>query len=440
MLDLLESLSPLPRLVNSQGLDQAFAFLTEQFPDLLIQEYESGKEFEDWTVPHAWEVLQGVLEDEAGNVIASIQESPLFVAPYSEPVDGLFSKQEILPHLRMRPDRPEAFALEHRNAYDYRLKDWGITLPHTRWQALPEGRYRVHIETRTWANSMKTATWFLPGRRNDTLCMNAHIDELCNDDLSGCVVGLEMMRALAGRRERQFSYLLLLSPEMFGTLAYVYEHPAFVKNCIGMLNLEALGAGENLCLKRSFAGPGRLEALMRSTLDSMKIDFKELDFFEGYGNDERVLEWPTLGVPGIALQRYPFAQYHTSEDTPAIIDAGLLEQAVEICDVFAETLERERVPRLTGTLQPWLTKRGLYFDSSENEDALRKLNNIVLFSINGRRSIQDLADLAEFDFQIVADYLDKFVDEGLIDYSDVEAKAFARPNVDRRCGSCITGP
>ena len=43
-------------------------------------------------VPPSWEALSGRLEDDAGAVLASLDDSFLFVAPYSEPVDGWFSK------------------------------------------------------------------------------------------------------------------------------------------------------------------------------------------------------------------------------------------------------------------------------------------------------------------------------------------------------------
>ncbi len=198
MLDALERMNPLPRLINTDGLDRAAEIVVERLPRTRIHEYPSGSEYGSWIVPPQWRCLHGSLTDASGKVIASTDECPLFVPFYSEAVDGWFTKKEIAGHVRTRPDRPHAFPLEHRHAYNYQLIDWGITLPHSRWLALPEdGHYRVTISVETRPGTMKALSLVLPGRRTDIFCLNAHIDELCNDDLAGCVVAMAVMKWLA---------------------------------------------------------------------------------------------------------------------------------------------------------------------------------------------------------------------------------------------------
>ncbi len=243
MMKLLTRMSPLQRMVNSNGLDEAFKILQEDWPQVIIHEYEVGDTADDWEVPEAWEVVKGLMTDKKGKIVASTDENKLFVAPYSEPVDGWFSKKEISKHLRTRPDNPDAFSLEHRNAYDYQLNDWGITLPHNRWERLPDEEYHLKIEIKKSKTSMKVAEYFLPGRRPEIICFCAHIDELCNDDLSGCVVGVELIHKLSKMKDREYSYQVILSPEMIGTIFYVYRNQEKIKNTLGMLNMETMGAG-----------------------------------------------------------------------------------------------------------------------------------------------------------------------------------------------------
>jgi aminopeptidase-like protein len=419
MMRLLTEIAPLPRLINSPGLDRAFALLQAELPELTVSDYAAGMECEDWIVPRSWACRHGVMKDRAGKTIASTEECPLFVAPYSQPVEGWFSKQEIARHIRTRPDRPDAFFLEHRYAYDYRLKDWGITLPHSRWSSLPEGDYFVRIDIESGSGSMKVGEWFLPGRRPETLCLNAHIDELCNDDLSGCVVGIELMHGLSRLPQRQYSYLLVLSPELLGTLFYVGTHAERMRQTIGMLNLETLGAGDELCLKRTLEGNHRLDSFLRQAARQAGVSCRELGFFQGYGNDERVFAWPTLALPGVALQRYPFAQYHTSDDTPAIVRADYLLEALRVAEEFINLLDRDYVPALTQRLPPWLTRRGLYFDSKLDTERFQRFNNLVLFNLNGKRSVLELAELAGLEFAEALAYLDRFAEQGLVGKNDV---------------------
>ena len=296
----------------------------------------------------------------------------------------------------------------------------GITLPYNRWINLSQKKYYIKIVVDCKPGSMKVAEYFLEGRRPETICICAHIDELCNDNLSGCVVAVELARYLERLQNLQYSYQLLLVPEMFGTLFYVYSNLEKIKKTVGMLNLEALGTGFEWCLKKAHKQNTRIEKVLRSAMEREGISFKEVGFFEGYGNDERVYAWPSIGIPGVSLQRYPFEEYHTSDDTPSIINSQFLFEAFEIGKIFIQILEKDYVPQYTKKLQPWLTRNGLYFDCQKTPEDFQEFNNIVLFGVNGRSTIMELAKAAGLDFFHVYDYIEKFVQKGLVKKLDVE--------------------
>ena len=50
----------------------------------------------------------------------------------------------------------------------------------------------------------------------------------------------------------------------------------------------------------------------------------------------------------------------------------------------------------------------------------QEFNNIVLFGVNGRSTIMELAKAAGLDFFHVYDYIEKFVQKGLVKKLDVE--------------------
>lgn len=416
VIGLSRALYPVRGLIVSPDLDRAFARIKLEMPELRIHEYESGRTAEDWIVPQSWEATLGSLSNEEGKILASHEESFLFVAPYSEPVDGWFTKAEIAQHLRTRPEVPDAYVLEHRHAYDFRRRTWGITLPHAVWQSMPEdGRYRVRIEVSTAPGSMKVAELTIPGESEETICVCSQFDELCNDGQSSAIAAMDMIRSIASRADRRYTWQILLAPEMFGTLFYIFANPERLARTVGVLNLETLGAGERLVLKASLDGNTWLDRALALAIEGCGLPYSREGFFGGYGNDERVYAWPTVGIPGVGLQRHPFRYYHTSKDTPECLSAGHIGDALRVCDAFVDVVESNYVPRLRGKLQPWLTRRGLYFDHYVEPQLSAQLNNLVLFNVDGRRSLVDLASLSGAPFAVVRDYLERFVAEGLVD-------------------------
>jgi aminopeptidase-like protein len=415
MLQLIESISPLQRMINSQGLDKTFDILSKAYSGIIIHEYKTGEICGDWEVPPAWKVSEAFLKNKKGNILASFKSDPLFVAPYSEPIDAWFNKEEIEKHLRTNKDRPNAFLLEHRNAYDYNLVDWGITLPYNLWKTLPDDSYHIKIEVLKTESSMKVGELFLQGETDTIICLNAHIDELCNDDLSGCIVALELMRYLEKLPNRKFSYQAIVSPELLGTLFYIDRNMNKVKRTFGIVNLETVGAGEELCVKRTLGGKHILDKIMTLAVKSVGTQFKEIQQFEGYGNDEHVFAWPGIGVPGIALQYHPFYEYHTSFDTPNIIQPDLMMTVFGIMIEFFKILETNYIPKIKNGVPPYLSKRNLYIDRTRDPENHSKYNRHLLFSIDGKCSLVEICENLELPYFSVVEYLQKFCDQDLID-------------------------
>lgn len=414
MMQFIRSVYPLQRMINSEGMDDAFKVVQNDIPETIIHEYLSGSVCRDWIVPKGWKVKEAWLKDKQGNEIANFINDPLFVAAYSEPVSGWFSKEAISAHVRSHPTKPGAYFLEHRNAYNYKLVDWGITLPKNIWENLDEGDFQVHIDVEWSDRSMKVAEIFVQGESEEIISISAHIDEICNDDLSGCAVGMELIRYIQQLPKRKYSYQLLLVPETIGTFFYVFNNLERVKKTIGMYNLETVGAGESWVLKKALSRDSYIELALKCGLDNSGFPYREINFFDGYGNDERVYEWPTLKIPGVALQRYPFHEYHSGDDTPDNIDQLLLFNAFQISIEFVTVLENDFIPVYTSVIPPWLSRHDLYYDSKDDSSKFHRFNNLVLFNIDGMKKISEIAQLSGLSFNEVHDYLQKFIGKGFI--------------------------
>lgn len=419
MLALVEAIHPLRRMINSPGLDEAFRVVRREVPSLRIHEYRPGEAADDWTVPASWELVSASLKDAEGRVLASDADSHLFVAAYSEPVHGRFTKAEIAGHMRCHPVLPDAFFMEHRNAYNYALTDWGITLPQNLWNALPDdGLYEVEIVVRRDSDrTMKVGEVFVEGASDRIVCFTAHIDELCNDNLSSCAVLIEFFRELATRRpeDLRYSYQLLLIPETIGTFFYLRNNEAKRERTVGMVNLETVGRGEEWVIKQSLHPPRYVDRLMQVAGAEVLGEYRTIDFFDGYGNEERVFEYPTIGIPSVALQRYPFDEYHSSDDTPDRLSADHLMTALAFVRRLHSLIEGDLVPEYRQLLPPWLTKHGLYYDSKDQPELFRRFMNQVQFSIDGRTSLVEMCHRHDIPFEALAEYVGRFIDRGFIE-------------------------
>ncbi|MDZ4838619.1 MAG: DUF4910 domain-containing protein [Bacteroidota bacterium] len=422
MMELIEKINPFRRMINSPGLDKSFEIVKEYFPETIIHEYPAGNSSEDWDCPPAWEVVEGYLKDENGTLIAGTHEHYLFVAAYSEKIDGWFTKEEISKNCRCHPTIKDAYFLEHRNAYNHALVNWGITMPQNTFDQLSEDKkYHIYIKTKiNKDSSMKVAELFLPGSSEEIISFTAHIDELCNDNLASCCVALVLFKYLSQLENRKYSYQLLLIPETIGTFFYVTNNMDKIENTVGMINLETLGKGENWLLKEALTPNSEVEFALKMALIELEQEFTESNFWGGYGNDERVYEWPTLNIPSPALQRFPFREYHSSHDTPENLDKWALGKAFDILFKCIEILEENMIPEYINLTPPWLSKHGLYFDSIDDKDAFHKFNNLILFNINGHNSILDLAFITDLKFSKIKNWLDKFLVKGFIKYNNYE--------------------
>ena len=173
-------------------------------------------------------------------------------------------------------------------------------------------------------------------------------------------------------------------------------------------------------MKKAFQKESYIEKVLRMSMDQAGFDYGELEFFEGYGNDERVYAWPTINIPGVSLQRFPFDEYHTSDDTPEIINNEYLLQSFQIIKNFIRLMETNYIPEYNNNLQPWLTRRRLYFDGENSPEEFRNFNNILLYNINGKNSVLDLANLIQTDSDRVFEYLEKFYKMDLIQKKEIQ--------------------
>jgi len=89
----------------------------------VLHRYPSGSEYSIWDIPPCWDVREAWLKDESGNIVASYEDHPLFLAPYSMPFNGIIRFDVLKEHVSFHPTLKNAFFYEHRLAYNSRLSN-----------------------------------------------------------------------------------------------------------------------------------------------------------------------------------------------------------------------------------------------------------------------------------------------------------------------------
>ena len=416
MPEMIRALWGLPRDIVSDGYDAALTALAEQLP-MTIHEYPTGTRAWTWIVPEKWTCHEAHMETLDGRQLLAYADNPLHAVSYSLPFEGVVGRDELLAHLYVHPRLPDAVPF----AFKYYERDWGLCCSQQLRDSLNDDAYRVVIRTSYSYGTLKVGEAVLPGETEDTIVLCAH---LChpgqvNDDLTGVVVGLEIMRELARRRHRRYTYRLLILPETIGSAAWLSHHEALIPRMKGGLFLEWLGRDYPPTLQRSFLADSEIDlcfelAFRAAYPGGLVTPFQAV-------NDERQFNAPGVRVPMLAIYRilppadpdWPYREYHSSADTPERVPAGTLEEMVRLVLLMLDTFEQNYVPVNQFKGEIFLSRFGLHVDWYENREANEQLLN-VLNRLDGRRSMAGIARELGISFEAVRTIVERLQTRGLV--------------------------
>lgn len=431
MREIVEALLLKNRTIVSADSEWCIAQLAKEIP-LTVHRFPSGSEHGTWIIPPQWDVKRAVVSD-GERVIASYDDHPLFLAPYSVSFTGWVSREELLAHIRTSPQTPDAFVYEYRLAYNFqrRLKEWVISLPYRVVQSLDKPRYFVDLQVETASGHMLVAESLLPGRTGFTFAFLTHIDHpgQANDGLAGVAIGVEVMRRLRTEfPQPTSSYQLLINPETIGTAAYLAAREDKVDAYLGSVFIEMAGIRSPLRVGRTRRHNTYLDRVLTEAVRRRGVPFIECDFLKHWGNDELVFDSAGVGIPGAAIERYPFQWYHTSGDDLSVTDEAALEEIVEVLLDTVRLIEADFIPRPRQRIPVYLTRFSLYADW-QHERVDHDLNHQILNSLWSGLSVFDIAHLLQAPFQRVHQYVMQFVEHGLVDRLPLTPEYYRRVGV-----------
>ena len=414
MKQLIEDLYLKRRDLVSAGFDEALEYIGRQIP-LKILRYSSGTECWTWKVPERWSVREAYIATTSGQKLLDLKDHPLHVISYSLPINRVVSREELLTHIHTRPDRPNAIPYE----FKYYERDWGFCLQHEKLPQFTESEYRVLIDSSFEPSNLSVGECLIKGKTEETIALVAHLCHpgQANDDLSGVAVLVDLAKGLAVKKPH-FTYRLLFVPETIGSIAYLSQNEKLVPGFKAGIFLEMLGNNQPFALQHTLQGKTYLDRVAQAVLATQAPNHIIGPFRSIVGNDEMAFNGPGVDVPMISLSRakpgFPhYPEYHTSDDTPAIITEERLVASRDLVLAVLRVIEEDYVPQRLFKGPVFLSRYGLWVDWRNNKKLNQFLEQIML-RLEGRQSVFEIAEELGMEFSVVKDYLDKFVENGLI--------------------------
>ncbi|BDQ33004.1 DUF4910 domain-containing protein [Pseudodesulfovibrio portus] len=415
MKNIIDSIWALPRDLVSDGYDQAIDALSDMLP-MRIHEYPTGTECFTWIVPEKWTCRDARLETMDGKTLFSYKDNPLHAVSYSLPYSGEVDRETLFQHLHTRPDMPEAIPF----IFKYYKRDWGLCCRHSLKQTLTDDTYRVVIDTEFTQGALKVGEVVVKGKKQDCYIFCAHLchPAQTNDDMAGVAVGMDVFRRLLEGPQPEYTYRLVILPETIGSAAWLSHNESLIPHIKGGLFLEMLGTPHPHALQRSNTPDSQMDTICRLITREADPKMWEDDFMKVILNDERMFNGPGINVPMLSLSRVlqrddlydpPYSEYHTSLDTPDVLDWDNLNRSSRLVSRIIEAIEANRIP------VP-LFKGELFCSRFKSIDyaSMFHVMNAVIYRLDGEKSIADIARESGLPYDDVVAFIEILKKEKLV--------------------------
>ena len=425
MMDLIRELWFLKRDIVSYDFDRALYRLAEEVP-MTVHEYASGEACWTWRVPEKWTCQEAYLETLDGRRLIDQLNHPLHVISYSLPFEGIVSREELLAHLHVHAKRPEAIPF----VFKYYDRNWGLCASQTLRDSLQEEAYRVVIRTTFEPGTLKVGEVLIPGQSEETFVLVAHLchPAMVNDDLTGVVVGVDVARELLALSQSQgafyYTYRLLILPETIGSVAYLSHHEELIPSMTAGLFLEMVGNDSPHALQGSFEPGSQTDRCMNSAFRGLDPRGYLGEYRTVINNDERQFNAPGVRVPMLSLSRVeppgsstrPYPEYHSSDDTPAIVTPDRLEATKQLVLGLLQAWENNQYMVNNFKGEVFCSGYGIWIDYRVNPEGHRLLFRIMEHC-DGEHTIADIATTLGTSFQSVWEVVTLLESKGLVWFS-----------------------
>lgn len=283
---------------------------------------------DEWIIRNAW----------IANTPINFANNNLHVVGYSEPVNRIVSREELLTHIHSAVDKIPYVT-------SYYKRNWGFCCTEETERSLIEDQYFVCIDSELKPGNLNYGELIIPGQEMSEVLLSTYIchPSMANDNLSGIVVLTALAQWLRSRPCR-YTYRIVFVPETIGSIAYIAQND--LSNVIAGYVIGRVGHNSPLKVIQSRRGNTLADRASGATIS-----------FLDRGSDERQYCSPGVDLPVCSITRGDFPEYHSSDDTLEIISEARLEQALAYCKEIIETLEFNHTYRAVNKCEPQMGER-----------------------------------------------------------------------------------
>jgi aminopeptidase-like protein len=415
MIEFIKELFPICRSITGNGVRETLSLIGSHIP-LQIHEVPTGTPVLDWEIPREWNIRDAYILDPSGKKIVDFKKLNLHVLNYSTPVRAKMSLAELKPHLFSIPEKPDL--VPYRTSYY--AENWGFCLSHNQLLSLQEGQYDVVIDTDLSPGYLTYGELFLEGDTEEEVLISTHIchPSLCNDNLSGIAVCMNLAKELA-TRHRYYSYRFLFIPGTIGAITWLARNEKILGRIKYGLVTSLLGIDSIFTYKRSRQATARIDRIVEYALSKWPVQSEIINFIP-YGYDERQFCSPGFNLPVGNITRVPFGEYpeyHTSADNFDLISEKGLNDSLAVFQHIIGFIEADRkYVNQFPKGEPQLGKRGLYDNVGGRNDS-KKLQLAFLWVLNysdGQHTLTDICMLSGMELSIIREAAGMLLSKGLI--------------------------
>lgn len=412
---------------DNEGL---FQRIGRELP-LQLFRYRSGDSFNGWSVPDNWRVVKAEIRRN-GKVVFDGRSHTLGVARYAKSFRGTLDWEALKPRLVTNPVLPSAYVFHCVWQYRPWEADWAFSVPYDIYKTLGPGSYEIDLRTEYSPGEMIVAHHEKRGRTDRTIVFHSNSchPHMANDGFAGTALLIRLFQWL-NERDTHYSYRLVIGPEHVGTVFYVRDMPrAELDRIVCGVFEEMPGTQGPIKVASTFLGNHVLDRAFANAVRHHAKVHALVPWRQGAGNDETVWEAPGYEVPFLEVTRseelmQPYREYHTSLDTPGLMDPAQLDEFLVVLQKVVETFEHNAraFRRFDGLICLSNPAYDLYME--RKDPAIEKnlpqdsekwgyLLDCLLRYFDGSMTILDIAEKHDLPFDRVLRYLRQFEEKGLI--------------------------
>jgi aminopeptidase-like protein len=409
-------LFPLNRSLTGDGVRETLAFIKSQIPELQIHEVPSGTKAFDWEVPPEWNIREAFIEDEDGCRVIDFKQNNLHVVGYSLPLDKTVSRDELDSYLTSFPDQPTAIPY----VTSYYKPTSGFCISHEQRQQLGSGPFRLYIDSDLSNGHMTYGEVLIEGELSEEVLLSTYVchPSMGNNELSGPVVAIALIKYLKSLPRRKYSYRVLFTVETIGVVYYISRNLEVLKRkVIAGWVLTCIGDNRTYSYVPSRQIDSYTNRISRQVLADLGEPFVEYSWLDR-GSDERQYNSPGVDLPIGSLMRSKYgeySEYHTSLDDMSVISPEGLFGGFNLLLSAIEILETNSLYVNILPCEPQLGKRGLYPNTSTKSSGIevRDQMNVISY-LDGKHDLLGIANICGVSYAYVLSLINKLLDAGLV--------------------------